>query len=181
MLGVFHALVISNVASEIVLPGLVTKFANVTNRVGSPKPIFVAKSEAVLPQVAYFLTKEVANVRYFKDVFQRVCHGRRRAFVDSGANDGLWSLLAAAYGCDVVAIEPQPLCIRLLAAAAVKSQLSLTLHNVMLSARPNVYTMPVDTCAGTVQFQGAEIGDTFGNQHKRSYYHAKLALGPYCN
>ena len=37
--------------------------------------------------------------------------GQRRAtFVDSGANEGFWSLLAAQLGCDVIAVEPQPAC-----------------------------------------------------------------------
>ena len=32
----------------------------------------------------------------------------RAVFVDSGANEGVWSLIGAAHGCHVIAVKPQP-------------------------------------------------------------------------
>ena len=32
-------------------------------------------------------------------------------FVDSGAHEGMWSLLAGAMGCHVISVEPQPGCV----------------------------------------------------------------------
>lgn len=36
----------------------------------------------------------------------------RPIFVDSGANEGLWTMLAGTLGCHVLAVEPQPGCVR---------------------------------------------------------------------
>ena len=52
----------------------------------------------------------------FASVWARVCPAEptakhRTVFVDSGANEGTWSLLAAAYGCFSLAVEPQSTCI----------------------------------------------------------------------
>jgi len=44
----------------------------------------------------------------------RVSCAQEGTFVDSGANEGSWSLVAASYGCKVIAVEPQPHCTQLL-------------------------------------------------------------------
>ena len=44
-------------------------------------------------------------------------HGRRQLVLDIGANEGLFGLVAAAWGCEVVLYEPQPACVSLLHAA----------------------------------------------------------------
>ena len=49
------------------------------------------------------------------EVLQASCapgtDGSRPVFVDSGANEGLWSVLAGSLGCHVISVEPQPTCI----------------------------------------------------------------------
>ena len=48
----------------------------------------------------------------------RAADGTSPIFVDSGANGGIWSLSAAACGCLVVAVDPQPACTKYLQEAA---------------------------------------------------------------
>ena len=92
-------------------------------------------------------------------------------FVDSGANEGMWSLLAAAHGCTAIAIEPQPYCATLIRAAAERSGLlsasSQVGHSVQLhmkvygddhdaSRRPCV---PNDICRGTATYAQGRVSD----------------------
>ena len=57
-----------------------------------------------------------------------------RMFVDSGANEGSWALLASAHGSRVVAIEPQQHCLNLLKAAMNASQLTgIMTYNYLLT------------------------------------------------
>ena len=58
-------------------------------------------------------------------VCQQSYEGRPGVVVDSGANEGTWTLLAAAHGCRAVAVEPQHECVRMLRAAASASEVSL--------------------------------------------------------
>jgi hypothetical protein len=64
---------------------------------------------------------------------------RGSLFVDSGSNEGGWSLLAAAHGCDVLSIDPQQRCLELLGAAANRSGLDtrIQLLNRVLAPREN--------------------------------------------
>ena len=85
-----------------------------------------------------------------------------KAFVDSGANDGMWSLMAASYGCAVYAIEPQLLCLRWLAASAHRNQLAINAYNNLLSTDNFSSEVRTDECAGTSQFLlGGAVGDAF--------------------
>lgn len=58
----------------------------------------------------------------FAITWARVCSrhsaGHRMVFVDSGANEGTWSVLAAAWGCHSLAVEPQSACIEWIKDAA---------------------------------------------------------------
>jgi FkbM family methyltransferase len=99
-------------------------------------------------------------------------------FADSGSNEGGWSILAAAHGCRVLSVDPQPLCIRMLEAAARKNRLdsAIETHNAVLaprdvvvkprgggegggsrsSERPRPQTVtqvPFDQCHGTATFR----------------------------
>ena len=79
----------------------------------------------------------------------------RKLFVDSGANEGFWSLFAASMGCHVISVEPQPHCI-----AAIQSALSLNVNedlridiwNNYLSAedegQASSISVPTDACNG---------------------------------
>ena len=70
---------------------------------------------------------ELFMLRIFASIFRREC-GRsqsmaaRHVIVDSGANEGTWSVLAGSHGgCSVLAIEPQPSCARLINSSLLKN------------------------------------------------------------
>ena len=75
--------------------------------------------------------------------------------VDSGANEGTWSLLAASFGCNAVAVEPQPLCVQRLLQGASRNGLSsrLAVHrNILWHSRATVTLRRTNTCSGTEKF-----------------------------
>lgn len=66
--------------------------------------------------------------------------GTSNVFVDVGANAGFYSVLAAAYGCQVVAFDPQPACAQLLECNmclnAHYASMASGAHGVALVSRP---------------------------------------------
>ena len=84
-------------------------------------------------------------------------------FVDSGANDGMWSLLAAKHGMPAVAVEPQLLCLGYIAAAAKRNALSIQLHHKVLSPHAFDVNVRTDHCTGSSQFlPDGQTGDSLG-------------------
>ena len=76
----------------------------------------------------------------------------RSTFVDSGHNDGFWSLLASAHGCSVEAVDPQPLCTHWLTAAkAVNNFTRLSIHNNFLAESSFQAQVRTDECSGILQ------------------------------
>ena len=79
---------------------------------------------------------EAQHLALVSAVLRSACAGGGDpTLVDSGANEGTWTLLAAAFGCHAVAVEPQPLCVRelrrtLARNAALKPR--VTIHQNML-------------------------------------------------
>ena len=106
-------------------------------------------------------------------VFGSACgsgRSRRGLFVDSGANDGAWSLLAGASGCDVIAVEPQPLCTRLLheAVRANRMHARVAVHENTLSAEAFESQVPTDRCRGETQFLlDGQLTTAFGWDERR--------------
>lgn len=100
------------------------------------------------------------------DTFRLGC-SEKSMFLDTGSNDGMWTLLAAAHGCTVVAVEVQPYCVELLHIALLKNSLqqNVTIFHYMLSphAAPAIM-VPDDQCHGTAQFLGSAhiVTDTTG-------------------
>lgn len=103
----------------------------------------------------------------FLTVFSSICR-RGGVFVDSGANEGTWSLLAAAHGCNAIAIEPQPYCGKMIRAAAKQSGLDarLTCHTRAFSDSWNKSLQPCvprDICRGTATYRGGTVTDIRDN------------------
>ena len=99
----------------------------------------------------------------FLTVFSSICR-RGGVFVDSGANEGTWSLLAAAHGCNVIAIEPQPYCGRMIRESAKQSGLQdrLTCHMRAFSDNWNTSLqpcVPLDICRGAATYRGGAVTD----------------------
>lgn len=123
-----------------------------------PRPIYMPEYSVVNTTVmGHFAISEAYIRERFLELF-RTCrpHGDDEfLFVDSGSNEGSWSLLAAAHGCKVVAIDPQPLCIELLRVAATRSGFdNIDMYNHILAPHHvNVsLNVPSDQCHGTSQY-----------------------------
>ena len=84
--------------------------------------------------------------------------------LDMGANDGYYALLAAAYGCRVVSIEPQTLCYDRLSFAVGFNGLDdlVDLRHGAVGTSPGSLSIPVaETCNGRFQTAGGNInGET---------------------
>lgn len=110
----------------------------------------------VRAQLEWVLSHERWLLHDFLSVFQRRCLSVGATFVDSGANDGLWTLLAAAHGCHVLAVEPQPLCHASLRVALAKNGFGpaqVELLNLGLAPTPQNFTLPSSWCSGTTRLR----------------------------
>ena len=110
----------------------------------------------VRAQLAWVWSHERWILQDFLAVFQRRCQSTGATFVDSGANDGLWTLLAAAHGCHVLAVEPQPLCHASLRMALAENGFGpsqVELLNVGLAPSPRSFTLPSNWCSGTTRLR----------------------------
>ena len=110
-------------------------------------------------QTDWVLQYESYILHLFMKVFAQQCRAGG-LFVDSGANDGMWSLLASSYGCKVLAVEPQRLCVQYLSAAVRRNAAPIRLVQQALS-RPPSFTVQVktDECAGTTQYLRSGVSD----------------------
>ena len=92
--------------------------------------------------------------------------GDAALFVDVGANEGFYSLLAAAYGARVVAVEPQPDCVLNLAFAftanALRRQPTLLRAVVGPADTPPLHAERTGSCSGTAQFHDQRSGGGAG-------------------
>ena len=98
-------------------------------------------------------------------VFDRVtCHDEEqgRLVVDVGANDGIFSLLSAARGCDVVAFEVQTSCISLAEAQwrlnGVREKIQLLRRPALDETNIKVLVPPAKGCSGILTVQESAQG-----------------------
>ena len=108
--------------------------------------------------------EEYATLLRFLSIFRKVCHANDGAtFVDSGANDGFWSLLADVHGCNAIAIEPQPYCAQLIRAAGERSGVMsrVQIHTVAYTDNATSLTpcVPVNICKGTASYAEGKVTD----------------------
>lgn len=130
------------------------------SRSALPVPVWLPNT-TVVRLMATRLTQpsgeEALILRILQWLLPRVCATRgssRAVVVDSGANEGAWSLIAASYGCRSVAIEPQGECVHLIRAAAKASKLEshVAIVQTMLSTIRTTAQVPRGQCHGTAQF-----------------------------
>ena len=110
--------------------------------------------------VAWMLDCELFMLRAFMPLFASKCsappitHAHHNHptpfFIDAGANEGTWSVLAAAMGCRVLAVEPQPGCRGLMSKALSRNLLSDRVLIVphLLAAEPMNATLDGRLCQG---------------------------------
>lgn len=120
----------------------------------SSSPLLI--SQYVLPELRVIKRFEPFMITVMASILRSVCPAGG-VLVDSGANDGAWSLLAASMGCTAVAIEPQPFCVGLLNAAAQENGPTLSSRLKVVNAILAPITsrhhpgVPTDTCIGEMQ------------------------------
>ena len=128
-------------------------------------PVFMLDRPLVRYGAERTCSEEISTLAILLRVFRNVCTKRAAFFVDSGANEGTWSLLAAAHGCNAIAIEPQPLCASTISAAAQRSGLANNLHilkRVFVDDRSSKSPcVPVDMCRGTATYDRGTVKDIY--------------------
>ena len=146
----------------------VASFWNFTHPL-SPVPIRLPRARPVLSVVDYLRIAESDMIDTTVRIFRKMCadseqrHGRDHVFMDSGSNEGTFSLLAAAHGCHAIAIDPQPMCLQHMVNGAAESSLQSRIHayNAILSSVGAVSVenkslklfVPIDQCHGTSEFK----------------------------
>ena len=114
-------------------------------------------------------------IAFMLSVFRSACGSG----LSRRANDGAWSLLAGASGCDVVAVEPQPLCTRLLheAVRANMMHARVAVYENTLSTETYESQVPNDRCGGETQFLlDGRLATAFGWDERR--FNRSLTISP---
>ena len=141
--------------TSLAAPAPSSKFAPLTNfftATNDPVPILMLDIPEIKTQIGYISEKEPDNMKIIRHVLSEACRTSRSTFVDSGHNDGFWSLLASAHGCSVEAVDPQPLCTHWLTAAkAVNNFTRLSIHNNFLAESSFQAQVRTDECSGILQ------------------------------
>ena len=127
------------------------------DQVNLTQPLLIRKNKHVRSVVSYLKHYEPYTLQTLMAIFSTECTaGQPPLFVDSGANEGIWSLLAAAHGCRAVAIEPQPLCVSWLQGARLKNGNALAerlaILNAILSPAPSTVRVRADDCNQEAQY-----------------------------
>lgn len=139
------------------------------------RKVWLGDQKFITDQLNYINEAEGQNMEKFNSLFSAKCTHENSTFVDSGANEGFWSMLAAAYGCKVVAVEPQPLCCEWIKKATTVNgfQSQITLHNNALASESFTLTVRKDECAGTSQYKSSgEVVDSFDEAGHKSKDHS---------
>ena len=95
--------------------------------------------------VRWMGTNEPFMVDAITSILRAACPTAGALFVDSGMNEGMWTLLGAHFSCHTIGIEPQPQCIPPVMAALEHHGLGARVINAFLA--PSPMTAGVDTFA----------------------------------
>ena len=115
------------------------------------RPLLLRRVFYVEHMLKFLQAQEPQTFTLLKRVLSEACGREDATFVDSGANDGAWSLVAASYGCKVIAVEPQPMCTRFLQEGVDANTWldgRIKVFNAFLSPKPMSATLKDDVCHG---------------------------------
>jgi len=129
-----------------------------------PRPKKVKNTDVVVTnqyknQLSYPYEINTINVMHF--LYKRMTEPC--VVLDMGANDGYYAVMAGAYGCQVVSVEPQVLCFDRLSFAIGFNGLDrlIDLRHGAVSTKPGTLSVPVaETCNGRFQTTGKVTGKT---------------------
>jgi FkbM family methyltransferase len=100
---------------------------------------------------------EQAITALFRQLCSRHCRDKHSLVLDMGANEGVYAMLASAYGCRVISFEPQPGCVRPLAGAIGLNRIepAVDLRQRVVTADEGFSVrVPDKTCRGTAHYGG---------------------------
>jgi FkbM family methyltransferase len=100
---------------------------------------------ATRAMVRWVGTNEPFMVDAITSILRASCFAPDAVFVDSGMNEGMWTLLGAHFGCRTIGIEPQPQCLSSVREGLRINGLSARVINAFLAPRP--MTATIDTSA----------------------------------
>ena len=95
--------------------------------------------------VRWMGTNEPFMVDAITSILRVACASPGAVFVDSGMNEGMWTILGAHFRCHTIGVEPQPQCIPPVLAALDHNGLGARVINAFLA--PNPMTATIDTFA----------------------------------
>ena len=130
----------------------------------STRPVHMLVKKEIKDQVAYIKSAEGQLWAHMTASLEKLCKYPNAMFVDSGANEGTWSLMAASYGCRVIAVEPQPLCVKWLQREVEINQMQdlVSVHNNVLSNAKFSVAVNDNSCSGTSQYRSdGSVVDAF--------------------
>mmetsp|Transcript_76532 Transcript_76532/g.127577 ORF Transcript_76532/g.127577 Transcript_76532/m.127577 type:complete len:518 (-) Transcript_76532:369-1922(-) len=108
-----------------------------------PEKLLMPNLAGARKMVRWVGTNEPFMVDAIVSILRSTCSSVGAKFVDSGMNEGMWTVLAAAFGCRPIGIEPQPQCISSVQAALQVNRLSAVILNAMLA--PTDTAVTIDT------------------------------------
>ena len=122
-------------------------------RVPSVSPtLLMADLAGARAMVRWVGTNEPFMVDAITTILRATCHRPGAFFIDSGMNEGAWTVLGAYFGCRTIGIEPQPQCIASADASLKINGLNAHILNAFLT--PSPMTSSIDTsvpCNGGFQ------------------------------
>jgi len=101
-------------------------------------------------------TNEPFMVDAITSILRGACATSDAVFIDSGMNEGMWTVLGAHFACHTIGIEPQPQCLPSVREALRLNGLSARIVNALLA--PTHSNVSIDTsapCFGGFQPGGA--------------------------
>lgn len=122
---------------------------------------------ATRAMVRWMGTNEPFMVDAITSILRAACSTSDAVFVDSGMNEGMWTVLGAHFGCHTIGIEPQPQCLPPVREALRINGLSARVVNAMLA--PTDVSVSIDTsapCHGGFQPPNGS-GRAWGPRHER--------------
>ena len=106
--------------------------------------------------VRWIGTNEPFMVDAITSILRAVCATPGAVFVDSGMNEGTWTLLGAHFNCRTIGIEPQPQCLPSAREALKANGLSARVVNALLAPKDTSVSVDVSApCYGGYQPVGA--------------------------
>jgi FkbM family methyltransferase len=115
-----------------------------------PRPLFLPDRAST--SFDFVMKSEKTNLRIMQDIFKK-CN-EQSIFIDSGANEGMWSQLSAASGCKTISVEPQKLCIQWITKSSIINDVRLDVYQNFLTDRETfTVDVPTNKCNGAAAYR----------------------------